>query len=105
MKLDCHHGHQEGLHCLCDSGWISSGIHHDNPIDFHWCDTPEVSELTTQPLAPRKLSKPLEYTAIIVSLLISYCISNNWLIAYVNSKFAINGVMDLFAVQTDLSKL
>ena len=65
-KIDCNHGVQNGIYCDCDEGWMSSGIHEEDPLTFHWCDTETVdrSRITGEPV---KLSKPVEITFIIVS--------------------------------------
>ena len=65
-ELQCNHGHQEGIYCVCDEGWISSGIHEDEPLNFHWCDVPKVDPTTIQH-GPRYLTKPQEITIIVVS--------------------------------------
>ena len=46
---------------------MSSGIHEDDPLIFHWCDTEMVdrSGIVGEPV---KLSKPVEIIVIIVSL-------------------------------------
>ena len=63
----CNHGHQDGIHCICDEGWISSGLHRDNPLKFNWCDS-RVSDSYDNSGAPKKLSKGLEVFLIVVSI-------------------------------------
>ena len=66
-EIQCNHGVQNGIYCECDEGYMSSGIHEDDPLIFHWCDTEMVdrSGIIGEPV---KLSKPVEIIVIIVSL-------------------------------------
>ena len=65
-EIQCNHGVQNGIYCECDEGWMSSGIHEDDPLIFHWCDTDMVdrSGIVGEPV---KLSKPVEIVVIVVS--------------------------------------
>ena len=67
-ELECNHSHQDGIHCICDEGWISSGLHRDNPLKFNWCDS-RVSDPYNNSGAPKKLSKGLEVFLIVASIL------------------------------------
>lgn len=65
-QLNCNHGRPDGHYCLCDEGWVSSGIHRDNPLEFHWCDARK-ADSTTYRYGPRQLTAIQEISAIIVS--------------------------------------
>ena len=47
---------------------MSSGIHQDDPMTFHWCDT-QVVDPSSFSYRPRKLSKVQEVFLVIVSRL------------------------------------
>ena len=64
--LKCNHGTQKGIYCDCEDGWMSSGIHQDDPMTFHWCDT-QVVDPSSFSYRPRKLSKVQEVFLVIVS--------------------------------------
>ena len=46
---------------------MSSGIHYNKPLVFHWCDQLEMNGAALSAHAPRKLSKAVEYFSIFVS--------------------------------------
>ena len=62
--LDCNHGIQKGDVCLCDPGWVSSGL--DSKQHVHWCDVLDDTnhQISTGPI---RLSYIQELCAIIVS--------------------------------------
>lgn len=64
--LDCNNGYQEGLHCVCGKGWVSSGIHYATPTVFNWCDQP----LQTSHAQHSLSGNSLYYSLVAVS---SYC--------------------------------
>ena len=66
--LKCNRGTQNGIYCDCEDGWMSSGIHQDDPMTFHWCDT-QVVDPSSFSYRPRKLSKVQEVFLVIVSRL------------------------------------
>lgn len=68
--LKCNHGSQKGPICECDDGWMSSGIHKDNALNFNWCDKMIVDNAASLQMEPRRLSKGVEILLIIVSLYI-----------------------------------
>ena len=65
--LKCNNGIQNGIYCECSDGWVSSGIHQDDPMTFHWCDA-ELVDPSSFDYQPRKLSKVEEAFLVIVSL-------------------------------------
>ncbi len=62
--LKCNHGVQKGVICECDHGYMSSGVHELDLLEFHWCDTRMVNRAQME---PRKLSKPVEVVISLVS--------------------------------------
>ena len=74
--LKCNRGAQNGIYCDCEDGWMSSGIHQDDPMTFHWCDT-QVVDPSSFSYRPRKLSKVQEVFLIIVSHQCHYNIKDN----------------------------
>ena len=68
-KLQCNHGKLAGTYCKCDPGWVSSGIHKDDPLYFHWCDIPQrnPSAVAGGAHPPVELTGTQETAAIIVS--------------------------------------
>ena len=71
--LKCNHGVQNGIYCDCDDGWMSSGIHQEDPMTFHWCDA-QLVDPSSFSYRPRKLSKVQEVFLSMVSLLCYICI-------------------------------
>ncbi|XP_064404951.1 uncharacterized protein LOC135350151 [Halichondria panicea] len=76
-EIQCNHGVQNGIYCECDEGYMSSGIHEDDPLIFHWCDTEMVdrSGIVGEPV---KLSKPVEIIVIITLSLLNICLLLFW---------------------------
>lgn len=74
-QLECNHGVQNGIYCDCDEGWMSSGIHQDDPMTFHWCDA-ELIDPSAFSYQPRKLGKVQEIFVVIVSPPTHHCACN-----------------------------
>lgn len=90
-ELSCNHGKQNEYYCECDDGWISSGIHKDNPIEFHWCDQEEETSLTYSQ-APRTIGKIQEYVSIILLTIVNILLLVSWI--YLLVKLVCPGCMN-----------
>ncbi|XP_003386285.2 PREDICTED: uncharacterized protein LOC100640200 [Amphimedon queenslandica] len=81
-SIDCNHGVLDDLQCRCDEGWVSSGIHRDDPITFHWCDTPDLSTnksylTSTMEYMPIVSDEPLKLSTIQeISLIVTLALVN-----------------------------
>ncbi|XP_065908392.1 uncharacterized protein [Dysidea avara] len=68
IPLDCNHGRQVGIYCVCDEGWQSTGLHvQGDGFVYSWCNAP--SEIPDNiPNAPVVLNKAEEavYSTLIV---------------------------------------